>query len=321
LTRAGFSTALGTAYETTAENFLASSKSDALRGKVKLIMTSPPFPLRKKKAYGNLEGQAYLEWLSEIAVSVSEMLRPDGSFVIEIGNAWEPGIPAMSTLPLKALLAIADATGFHVCQQFICHNPSRLPGPAQWVTINRMRATDSFTHVWWFAKDPWVPADNRKILVDYSKGMKRLLERGRYNSGHRPSDHRINETSFLKDNGGAIPPNVLAFANTSDDANYVAWCRLMGMRPHPARMPSTLAQFFVDFLTEKGDVVMDCFGGSLTTAAVAEHSGRKWLALEPTEDYLVGGMGRFARSPGLVAKNAPYSDNVKALKDWARSHG
>jgi site-specific DNA-methyltransferase (cytosine-N4-specific) len=150
--------------------------------------------------------------------------------------------------------------------------------------------------------------------------MKRLLERGRYNAGHRPSDHHINETSFLKDNGGAIPPNVLAFANTSDDSTYVKWCRYLEMRPHPARMPSTLAQFFIDFLTDEGDIVMDPFGGSLTTAAVAERSGRGWIATEPTEAYLVGGMGRFAGSGGLTAVNPPYTGSVRSLKLWNRSN-
>ena len=308
-------------FESTVEKFLASSKSEPFRGEVKLLLTSPPFPLRAKKAYGNLEGQEYLDWISDVLTEASEMLTPDGSMVIEIGNAWEPGIPAMSTLPLRALLAIADKTGFHVCQQFICHNPARLPGPAQWVTVNRLRAKDSYTHVWWFAKSPWVPADNRRIQKPYSKGMEKLLKKQKYNSGLRPSDHKINDTSFLNDNGGAIPANVLEFANTSDDPKYVQWCKANDWRPHPARMPAALASFFIEFLTDEGELIFDCFGGSLTTASVAQRLNRRRISTEPTEEYLLASLGRFAGEKGLVAQNEPYVENLHSMREWHRENG
>ena len=71
---------------------------------------------------------------------------------MEIGNAWESGRPTMSTLSLRALLAFLEAGGLHLCQQFISHNPARIPSPAQWVTVERIRVKDSFTNVWWMSK-------------------------------------------------------------------------------------------------------------------------------------------------------------------------
>ena len=200
-----------------------------------LLLTSPPYPLRKKKKYGNLEGEQYLQWVGNTFRDASALLSPQGSLVVEIGNAWDPGRPTMSTLPLRTLIHIAEETGFHVCQQFICHNTARLPGPAQWVTIERRRVKDTYTHVWWFARDPYVRADNRKVLEQYSESMEKLLKTKKYNSGPRPSGWSMNETSFLQNNGGAIPGNVLLFSNTQNDRDYRTWCRTVGVEQHPAR--------------------------------------------------------------------------------------
>ena len=109
--------------------------SDALRGKIQLVFTSPPFPLNNKKRYGNLTGTAYINWLKDFALLFCSMLAPDGSIVIELGNAWTPGRPVMDTLALEALLAFKEAAKLNLCQEFICHNPARLPSPAQWVNM------------------------------------------------------------------------------------------------------------------------------------------------------------------------------------------
>ncbi|UGY18402.1 DNA methyltransferase [Bradyrhizobium septentrionale] len=121
------------------EDALAGAALDSVRGKVNLIFTSPPFPLVYKKKYGNETGDTYLKWLKGLAPQLSEMLADDGSIVIEIGNSWEPGVPVMSTLGLEALLAFKRAANLHLCQHVICHNPARLPSPAQWVNVTRER--------------------------------------------------------------------------------------------------------------------------------------------------------------------------------------
>ena len=288
-----YATELGIMVKATAEEALSVVPLSATLGKVDLIFTSPPFPLVEKKKYGNLNGQAYLKWMAGLTRQLADLLAPTGSFVIEIGNAWERGRPVMSTLPLETLLAILRGANLHLCQQFICHNPARLPGPAQWVNIERIRVKDSFTHVWWMARTDRPKANNRNILAPYSIDMQRLITQRSYNAGERPSGHRISEESFFKDNGGAIPPNVLEYSNTAWSEDYNRWCRKIGVAPHPARMSPSLAEFFISFLTDPGDLVVDPFAGSNTTGAAAEHLGRRWIAVEPEGDYVRGSIGRF----------------------------
>ena len=288
-----YTTERGTMLRGTIEDCLASEALAHLRGEVQLLLTSPPFPLNRKKKYGNLTGGAYVTWLAALAPSFSQLLAPSGSIVMEIGNAWERGRPTMSTLSLKALLAFLEGGELHLCQQFISHNPARIPSPAQWVTIERIRVKDSFTNVWWMSNTDRPKSDNRQVLQPYSESMQKLLEKQSYNAGKRPSGHRVNPDSFKKDNGGAIPPNVLSFSNTRAYDSYQDYCRERGITPHPARMPAGLAEFFIKFLTDPGDMILDPFAGSNLTGGVAERLGRRWVAVEPIEEYIDGSRGRF----------------------------
>lgn len=289
----GYRTLYGEMIKGTAEQVLKADAMDMFKGKVQLIFTSPPFPLNRKKKYGNLQGDAYVAWLASFAELFREFLAPNGSLVMELGNAWEQGRPVMSTLALEALLDFLRIGQLYLCQQFICYNRAKLPTPAQWVNVERIRVKDSYTHVWWMAPNHRPKADNRRVLKPYSAAMRKLLETRNYNSGKRPSEHDIGAESFLTDNGGAIPSNVLEFANTSASDPYQDYCRKHQLISHPARMPLGLAEFFIKFLTEPGDLVLDPFAGSNTTGAAAEQLERRWIAIEPQEDYIRGSVGRF----------------------------
>jgi site-specific DNA-methyltransferase (cytosine-N4-specific) len=285
---------LGVCLHGKAEEILQSPKVAAdLKHKVDLIFTSPPFPLNRKKKYGNLKGKAYVDWLAGFADTFKSLLKPKGSIVIELGNAWEPGKPAMSTLALKALLALLERGKFTLCQQLIWYNPARLPSPAQWVNVERIRLKDAYTHLWWMSRSDRPHADNRRVLTEYSGSMKKLLAKQKYNTGKRPSEHKIGAKSFLKNNSGAIPSNVITLANTHSNSEYQAYCRTQKLQPHPARMPPALAEFFIKFLTKPNMLVIDPFAGSNTTGAAAEKLGRRWIAIEPQENYISGSKGRF----------------------------
>jgi hypothetical protein len=283
-------------YHSTIETFLASDVAAAVRNEVQLAFTSPPFPLNRKKKYGNLTGDTYLDWLGELAGPLGDLLAEDGSLVIELGNGWEQGKPVMSTLPLRALLRLLESGGFHLCQQFVVHNPARLPSPVQWVNVERIRVKDAYTHVWWMSRSDRPKANNRKVLVEYSASMKKLLQRQSYNAGARPSEYTIGATSFFADHGGAIPSNVLTISNTVSTDAYRRYCREAELPMHPARMAPTLAEFFVRFLTDEGNLVLDPFAGSNTTGAAAEALSRRWLAVEPQAEYIAGSVGRFVGS-------------------------
>lgn len=288
-----FTTRLGKSFHSSIETFLESEYATELKGSVNLAFTSPPFPLNRKKKYGNKVGDDYLEWVESFAEGFTDLLTEDGSLVMEVGNSWEAGEPVMSTLALRALLALLDKADLYLCQQFVVHNPARLPSPAQWVTIDRVRVKDSFTHVWWMSPTPRPKADNRKVLVEYSDSMKKLLRRKTYNAGTRPSEHVIGETSFLSDNGGAIPPSVLTYSNTRSSDNYRKYCVDAGLPVHPARMQPEVPAFFTKFLTDPGDLVFDPFAGSNTTGAVAEELNRRWVSVEVSREYIDGSVGRF----------------------------
>lgn len=289
-----YQTKKGTMYWGTIEDFLESDEAEALRGKVHLIFTSPPFPLNRKKRYGNKVGDAYKSWLSDLAEPLAKLLTPKGSIVMEMGNAWVTGKPFMSTLALEALLEFKTAGKLNLCERFVHVNPASLPAPIQWVNVERIRVKDAFTEIWWLSRHDKTYANNRRVLQEYSPAMKRLLQTGEYNSGKRPSEYNIGEDSFNKDNGGAIPPNVITKSNTSAFDRYLEFCRLHNLPIHPARMNADVADFFIRFLTKPGNFVLDPFGGSNLTGAVAEKLDRKWIAIEPQGAYTFGSMGRFA---------------------------
>ncbi|NEQ85893.1 MAG: site-specific DNA-methyltransferase, partial [Moorea sp. SIO2I5] len=130
----------GRYYVGNSEEILSYRPLRKLRGKIQLILTSPPFPLNKKKSYGNMTGDEYLEWFASLAPIFAEMLTEDGSIVIEMGNGWESKRPVQSLLPIKSLMNFVEnnQAGLRLIQQFVCYNPSRLPSPTQWVTVNRI---------------------------------------------------------------------------------------------------------------------------------------------------------------------------------------
>jgi site-specific DNA-methyltransferase (cytosine-N4-specific) len=290
---AAYSTGLGRAFHGDSASILRDSALERFVGQIDLIFTSPPFPLNAKKKYGNEQGEEYISWLRQFSKLLSGLLSPTGSIVIELGNSWNKGSPTMSTLSTRALLEFQEASDLHLCQEFVWSNPAKLPTPAPWVTIQRNRVKDSFTKLWWMSPSEKPKADNRRVLQPYSASMKKLLTTKSYNSGMRPSEHRVGEKSFLRNNEGSIPGSVLTYPNTGSKDTYLQYCREKRLPYHPARMPIELAMFFINFLTDPGDIVLDPFSGSNTTGSAAETLGRQWIGVEANLDYLRGSVGRF----------------------------
>ena len=258
---------------------------------VDMVLTSPPFALTRKKDYGNEQEDAYLEWFRSFAVQFRRIIKDDGSLVIDLGGAWKPGIPARSLYHFKLLIMLCEEYGFHLAQEFYWWNPSKLPAPAEWVNIRRVRVKDAVNTVWWLAKSPWPRASNRRVLQPYSDSMKTLLSSG-YRAKLRPSGHDISE-KFARDNGASIPPNLIAVPNTESNSLYLRYCTENDIRAHPARFPAALPEYFLRFATDSGDLVLDPFAGSCVTGEVAERLGRKWICVEVEEEYLRGAKVRF----------------------------
>lgn len=275
---------------------------------VDLIMTSPPFGLVRKKSYGNEDADAYCNWFRPFAEGFKRVLKDDGSLVIDIGGAWVPGQPTRSLYHFKLLVMLVEEYGFHLCQEHYWWNPAKLPTPAEWVNIRRVRVKDAVNTIWWLSKTPFPKANNRRVLAPYSKSMKDLLANG-YIAKLRPSGHDISD-KFMKDNGGSVPPNLLAIANTESTSRYQEHCRDNNIPIHPARFPPQLPEYFIRFLTEPGDTVLDPFGGSCVTGAVAEALDRKWVCCEMSEEYLNGALARFVPTHIPLLKDRPASYEI-----------
>lgn len=263
-------------------------------GSVNLVMTSPPFALLRQKTYGNVEETEYVEWFLNFGREVHRVLKEDGSFVIDMGGAYRRGVPSRSLYQFRTLIALCDDVGFHLAQDFYWNNPSKLPSPIEWVNKRKMRAKDAVNNVWWLSKTAFPKADVSRVLAPYSDRMKKLLQdpEAFYKPGTRPSGHAIG-AGFGKDNGGAIPPNVITLPNTESNGVYDTRCALVGVPRHPARFPAGLPQFFVKMLTDPGDTILDIFGGSNVTGMVAEQEERQWLSFEREVEYVAASVFRF----------------------------
>lgn len=258
---------------------------------VDLVMTSPPFALVRKKDYGNESATEYVTWFVRFADEVQRVLKDTGSFVVDIGGSWVPGLPVRSTYHYQLVIELTKAGRFHLAQDFFWHSPSKLPTPAEWVTVRKIRAKDAINPVWWLSKTPYPKASNQRTSVEYSEAMLALLKNG-YKAKKRPSGHDIS-TNFSKNRGGAIPSNLLVISHTSSNDYYQRRCRESDVPVHPARFPPDLPLFFISTLTDPGDTVVDIFAGSNMTGWVSEHTKRKWLSFELDQSYVDGSRFRF----------------------------
>ncbi|MCE5310422.1 MAG: site-specific DNA-methyltransferase [Acidobacteriales bacterium] len=291
---------------------------------VNLVFTSPPYALHFMKEYGNAHKRDYVQWFIPFAREILRILKDDGSFVLNIGGSYNKGTPTRSLYHFHLLIALVEKVGFHLAQECFWYNPAKMPMPAEWVTVRRVRIKDSVEYVWWLSKTPWPKASNLQVLKDYSPDMIRLNRRG-VKPTVRPSGHVIRDSFDSVGAGGAIPGNVvedslpedffpvpeamLKFGNNAANDDYAKRTKQLGFKMHPARFPAALPEFFIRLLTEDGDVVVDPFAGSNTTGVVAEHLGRRWIAIEQVSAYLEASRVRFdqtssSKSPTKEASQA-----------------
>jgi len=287
-----YQTSLGTAYQADANDLLGSVESDS----VDLIITSPPFALQRQKEYGNKTEVEYINWLLSFGPQIHRVLKDTGSFVIDLGGAYRRNRPVRSLYNYQVLLRFCEEFDFRLAEEFFWHNPAKLPSPIEWVNKRKIRAKDSVDTIWWMSKTDFPKADVRRVLTPYSDRMKKLLENPElfYQPAKRPSGHSISRGFDNSSNGGAIPSNLLQFSNTDSNSVYLHLCKKFGIKQHPARFPSRLPEFFIKFLTEEGDMIIDPFAGSNTTGATAEAQKRRWISGDLVLEYIAASIFRFA---------------------------
>ncbi|KAA6204667.1 MAG: site-specific DNA-methyltransferase [Candidatus Tokpelaia sp.] len=285
-----YSTSLGAMYIADSLDMLALMPDNS----VNLVITSPPFALQRKKEYGNYSQEQYGDWFMKFAELTFRKLKKDGSFVVDFGGAYAKGVPVRSTYNFRIMLRLIDEIGFYLAEDFYWFNPSKLPSPIEWVNKRKIRVKDSINTVWWFSKTEWPKANITNVLVPYSARMKKLIKDPDkfFSPRVRPSGHSI-DRSFGKDNGGAIPSNLLQIPNSESNGDYLSSCKKIGIKGHPARFPSKFPEFFIKMLTDPGDLIVDIFGGSNTTGYAAERLKRRWLSFELSPEYTAASIFRF----------------------------
>jgi len=290
LGRSLYSTEYGSAYVGNSLDLLDQLEADS----IDLVITSPPFALQREKSYGNVIQEMYVDWLLEFCRKVYRVLAPTGSFIIDLGGAYQSKRPVRSLYNYHILIRLCEELDFRLAEEFFWFNPAELPSPIEWVNKKKIRVKDSVNTVWWLSKSDYPKADVSQVLVPYSDRMKKLQRNPEkyYAPKVRPSGHDIS-TGFAIDNGGAIPSNLLQIPNTESVSQYLRLCSALQIEAHPARFPVKLPTFFIKFLTERGDVVLDIFAGSNTTGLAAETTQRRWLAFEKEQQYLAASVFRF----------------------------
>ncbi|WP_051871213.1 DNA-methyltransferase [Chloroflexus sp. MS-G] len=278
---------------------------------IDLVLTSPPFALQRQKEYGNVDQDEYVDWLLSFAIEIKRVLKSSGSFVLDLGGAYRRGRPVRSLYNYRVLIRMCDDLGWNLAEEFFWFNPSKLPSPIEWVNKRKIRAKDAVNTIWWFSKTDFPKADITKVLLPYSERMKLLLQNSDkyYSPKKRPSGHDIS-SRFAEDKGGAIPPNLLQIPNTESNSRYLRCCQIVGINSHPARFPEKLPEFFIHFLTDVGDTVLDIFAGSNTTGAVVEALGRRWIAFEIDRSYLATSAFRFLNGAEEDAVRDLYSELI-----------
>ena len=271
---------------------------------IDLLMTSPPFALQRQKEYGNQAQNEYVDWFLQFAAIVKKKLKPTGSFVVDLGGAYCKGRPVRSLYQYRLLIRMCDELGFNLAEEFFWYNPAKLPSPIEWVNKRKIRAKDSVNTNWWFSITDTPKADVRNVLVPYSASMIKLLqsEGSYYIPKERPSGHVMSD-KFNIDNGGAIPSNLLQIANCESNGHYLGMCKQLNLKGHPARFPIGLPEFYIKFLTEPGDLVVDIFSGSNTTGLAAEQLGRKWVSIELSHEYMATSVLRFSENLDEAKEN------------------
>lgn len=309
---AGYSTELGKCIQGDSLEILRTLPENG----IDLIVTSPPFSLQRHKSYGEVCQDEYVDWLLQFGSIAYSKLKDTGSFVIDLGGAYQKGQPIKALYPFRFMIRMCDELGYNLAQDFYWHNPSALPTPIEWVNKRKLRCKTSVNTVWWFSKTSSPKSDIKNVLVPYSSRMQNLIERPqdfvKEEGTVRPSGHVMGMKSWAKNNGGAIPANLLQISNSESNSQYLRYCKSVGIKGHPARFPAKLPEFFIKMLTDENDFVVDIFSGSNTTGRVCESLGRRWLSIDLNLEYVASSVFRFSDSEDMANQ---YFNTIIAEKD------
>ena len=235
---------------------------------VDLIFTSPPYADQRKKTYGGIAPDDYVDWFLPVAAELQRVLRPQGSFVLNIKERVVQG--ERHTYVLELILELRKQ-GWLWTEEFCWHKKNCYPG--KWP--NRFR--DSWERCLQFNRQRKFAMYQEAVMVpmgDWAKSrLKSLSETDRLRDESRVQSGFGKNVSNWEARAQAYPTNVLHMATE---------CNNVG---HSAAFPVSLPAWFIQLFTRPGDVVLDPFIGSGSTAVAAKGLGRHYIGIDKVIEY------------------------------------
>ena len=233
---------------------------------IDLVFTSPPYAEQRKHDYGGIPADKYVEWFLPISLELKRVLKPTGSFVLNIKEGSEDGRKQMYVYDLAS--ALVREQDWLWAEEYIWHKTNPYPGKF------RGRFKDAYERLYHFAptadfkfrQDAVSAQPSKEQYAEYLAGLHKKTRNSATNSKFRTGGYNLRKE-------GILPSNVVHGA-----------APVFNMQ-HSAAFPYWLPEWFVKLLTDKGDVVLDPFLGGGTTMLAALDLGRKAVGIEKDPEY------------------------------------
>ncbi len=235
---------------------------------VDLIVTSPPYADQRKSTYGGIHPDKYVEWFLPISEQLLRVLKPTGTFILNIKEKVVEG--ERNTYVMELILAMRKQ-GWFWTEEFIWHKKNSYPG--KWP--NRFR--DSWERLLQFNKAKKFNMYQEEVMVpmgDWAKNrLKNLSETDKIRDNSKVGSGFGKNISNWLDRDKAYPTNVLHLATECNNKN------------HSAAFPEELPEWFIKLFTKQNDTVLDPFMGSGTTLIVANRMKRNSIGIDVVPEY------------------------------------
>lgn len=236
---------------------------------VELIVTSPPYADRRNHSYGGIHPDHYVAWFIPIAIELKRVLKPDGSFIL---NVKERVINGERGIYVMELVLTMRKLGWLWIEEYCWHKKNSYPG--KWP--NRFR--DAWEHCYHFTKQRKFNMYQKAVMVPIgnwsNSRLRNLSKKDRVRDKSRSDSGFGKKVSNWVDRDLVYPTNVLHLATEVTNRN------------HSAVFPIDLPSWFISLFTKEGDVVLDPFMGSGTTALAAQQLNRRYVGIEIKSEYV-----------------------------------